>query len=124
LLAHLCSILVLVNILGSIKLTLASVYPIKKLASAQTLFKFVANRLVLHYLVVYGTLLTNMVALKKLRLKKLLSQDKLAKLSGVSRTTIVAIENGQHKPQPLTLQKLANALGVDPSEIEDNDISR
>ena len=65
-----------------------------------------------------------MVALKKLRLKKLLSQDKLAKLSGVSRTTIVAIENGQHKPQPLTLQKLANALGVDPSEIEDNDISR
>ncbi len=62
-----------------------------------------------------------MLALKKLRLKKLLSQDKLAKLSGVSRTTIVALENNQHEPQPLTLQKLANALGVDPSEIEDND---
>jgi transcriptional regulator with XRE-family HTH domain len=62
-----------------------------------------------------------MIGLKKLRLKKLLSQDKLAKLSGISRTTIVSIENNQHKPQPLTLQKLANALGVDPAEIEGDD---
>lgn len=62
-----------------------------------------------------------MIALKKLRIKQLLSQDKLAKLSSVSRTTIVAIENNLHNPQPLTIQKLANALGVDPSEIEDDD---
>lgn len=62
-----------------------------------------------------------MTSLKKLRLKKLLSQSKLAKLSGVSRTTIVAIENNQHQPQPLTIQKLANALDVDPSEIDEND---
>ena len=62
-----------------------------------------------------------MVTLKRLRLRKLLSQDRLAKLSGVSRTTVVAIENNQHKPQPLTIQKLANALGVDPSEIDDHD---
>ena len=62
-----------------------------------------------------------MISLKKLRLKKLLSQDKLAKLAGVSRTTIIAIENSLHNPQPLTIQKLANALGVDPSEIEDDD---
>ncbi|MFC2006406.1 helix-turn-helix transcriptional regulator [Chloroflexota bacterium] len=62
-----------------------------------------------------------MTTLKKLRLKKLLSQEKLAKLSGVSRTTIVAIENRQHLPQPLTIQKLANALEVDPTEIDDHD---
>ena len=62
-----------------------------------------------------------MITLKKLRIKKLLSQDKLAKLSGVSRTTVVAIENNLHKPQPLTIQKLANALGIDPSEITDDD---
>jgi transcriptional regulator with XRE-family HTH domain len=60
-----------------------------------------------------------MLTLKRFRLKRLLSQDKLAKMSGVSRTTIVAIENGRHIPQPLTIHKLANALGIDPSEFDD-----
>jgi len=62
-----------------------------------------------------------MSTLKELRLKKLWSQAKLAKLSGVSRTTIVAIENNQHIPQLLTIHKLANALGIDASEIDDHD---
>lgn len=62
-----------------------------------------------------------MVTLRELRLNKLWSQAKLAKLSGVSRTTIVAIENNQHAPQPLTIHKLAKALGVDPREIDDHD---
>jgi len=44
----------------------------------------------------------------------------LAKVSGVSRTTIVAIENGQHLPQPLTIHKLAKALEVEPNQIENN----
>jgi len=60
----------------------------------------------------------NMPKIKELRLSKLLSQAKLARLSGVSRTTIVAIENSQHEPQDLTLHKLAKALEVDPKEIE------
>ena len=58
--------------------------------------------------------------LRKLRLKKHLSQDKLAELSGVSRTTIIAMEKGKHPFQPLTLQKVADALGVEPNEV-DND---
>jgi transcriptional regulator with XRE-family HTH domain len=58
--------------------------------------------------------------LKKLRLKKHISQEKLAELSGVSRTTIIAIEKCKHPYQPLTLQKLADALGVEPIEV-DND---
>jgi len=62
-----------------------------------------------------------MVTLRELRLNKLWSQAKLAKLSGVSRTTIMAIENNQHAPQPLTIHKLAKALGVDPQEIDDHD---
>lgn len=62
-----------------------------------------------------------MSKLKYLRLKKLLTQARLAEVSGVSRTTIVAIEKGQHSSQPLTLHKLANALGVDPKEIDDHD---
>ena len=62
-----------------------------------------------------------MATLRELRLNRLLSQAKLAKLSGVSRTTIVAIENNQHTPQPLTIHKLAKALGVDPTDIDDHD---
>jgi len=59
--------------------------------------------------------------LRELRLNRLFSQAKLAKLSGVSRTTIVAIENNQHTPQPLTIHKLAKALDVDPTDIDDHD---
>ena len=65
--------------------------------------------------------MAKMSTLRELRLNRLLSQAKLAKLSGVSRTTIVAIENNQHAPQPLTIHKLAKALGVNPTEINDHD---
>ena len=58
--------------------------------------------------------------LRKLRLKRHLSQEKLAELSGVSRTTIIAMEKGKHPFQPLTLQKLADALGVEPNEVDDD----
>ncbi len=62
-----------------------------------------------------------MPTLKELRLNRLLSQAKLSKLSGVSRTTIVALENNQHPPQPLTIHKLAKALGVNPTDIDNHD---
>ena len=58
--------------------------------------------------------------LRNLRLKRHLSQEKLAELSGVSRTTIIAMEKGKHPFQPLTLQKLADALGVEPNEVDDD----
>ncbi|WP_432763315.1 helix-turn-helix transcriptional regulator [Dehalococcoides mccartyi] len=59
-----------------------------------------------------------MATIKELRLRKLWSQAKLAMMSGVSRTTIVAIENNQHTPQPLTIHKLAKALEVEPNQID------
>jgi len=59
-----------------------------------------------------------MMTIKELRLRKLWSQAKLAKVSGVSRTTIVAIENNRHTPQPLTIHKLAKALEIEPNLIE------
>jgi len=65
-----------------------------------------------------------MATLRQIRLDRLLSQAKLAQLSGVSRTTIVAIENNQHEPQDLTLHKLAKALRVHPKEIEYDDRTR
>jgi transcriptional regulator with XRE-family HTH domain len=65
-------------------------------------------------------IIVNMQNLRKLRLKKHLSQEKLAEISGVSRTTIIAIEKGKHPFQPLTLQKVADALGVDPTEVNND----
>ena len=66
-------------------------------------------------------IIANMSTLRELRLKKLWSQAKLARLSGVARTTIVAIENEQHTPRLLTIYRLANTLGVDASELNDHD---
>ncbi len=71
--------------------------------------------------VLNSTLQTIVTVLRKLRLIRLLSQSQLARLSGVSRTTIAAIENSQHKPQALTMYKLAKALDVDPKEIDNHD---
>lgn len=53
------------------------------------------------------------VALKDLREQKKMSQEELADKSGISRTTISLIENGNSTTIKLrTLQKLAEALGV------------
>ena len=48
-----------------------------------------------------------------LRNKKDISQRKLADLAGLTNSTISRIEADSVKPDPATLEKLANALGVD-----------
>ena len=51
--------------------------------------------------------------LKKLREKKGLSQDRLAKLADVTNNTIIKIEQGENtNPTLATLKKIAKALGV------------
>jgi len=51
--------------------------------------------------------------LKKLREKKGLSQDRLAKLADVANNTIIKIEQGENiNPTLDTLKKIAKALGV------------
>ena len=51
--------------------------------------------------------------LKKLREKKGLSQDLLAKLADVANNTIIKIEQGENiNPTLDTLKKIAKALGV------------
>jgi transcriptional regulator with XRE-family HTH domain len=62
-----------------------------------------------------------MPSLRELRLKKHWSQENLANLSGVSRSTIIAVEKGKRSIQPLTLQKLADALKVDTREVDTDD---
>ncbi len=53
-----------------------------------------------------------MTSLERLRRDAHLSQLELEAKSGVSQTTISAIENGRVNPGVLTLKKLADALGI------------
>ncbi len=56
--------------------------------------------------------------LKKLRRRAMLTQEQLAKKSGVGITTINRIETGAvEDPHFSTLRKLADALGVEPREL-------
>ena len=55
--------------------------------------------------------------LKKLRLKKKLSQGDLAKKLDVDRAYISNIENGRMNPTLSTLEKIAGALRVSSSEL-------
>jgi transcriptional regulator with XRE-family HTH domain len=55
--------------------------------------------------------------LRRLRNETALSQEELAKRSGVSRATIADLEAGKRGAQPRTLRKLAGALGVEPREL-------
>jgi len=53
------------------------------------------------------------INLKRLREKKKLSQDRLAKLADVANNTIIKIEQGENtNPTLATLKKIAKALGV------------
>lgn len=56
--------------------------------------------------------------LKRLRRRAMLTQEQLAKKSGVGITTINRIETGAvEDPHFSTLRKLARALGVEPSGL-------
>ncbi len=56
--------------------------------------------------------------LRRLRRGQAMTQEELAKASGVSPSTIVAIERGERaSPHPATLGKLAKALGVTPFDL-------
>ena len=56
--------------------------------------------------------------IKELREKKGLSQTELAKVSGVSRGTIILLENKEeHEPEVGTLKAIAKALDVPVSKL-------
>ena len=58
------------------------------------------------------------INLKRLREKKKLSQDRLAKLADVNNNTIIKIEQGENiNPTFATLKKIAKALGVSLDEL-------
>ena len=51
------------------------------------------------------------------RKAKKISQEKLAKLSGLDRTFISLIETGKRNPTFTTILKICEALEIDPSEL-------
>jgi transcriptional regulator with XRE-family HTH domain len=56
--------------------------------------------------------------LRRLRRGNAMTQEQLAEASGVSASTIVAIERGERpNPHPGTLGKLAKALDVSPADL-------
>jgi transcriptional regulator with XRE-family HTH domain len=60
------------------------------------------------------------MGLRELRQERLLSQEELGKMAGVSKTTILNIESGKIRPYPQTLRKLAEALQVEPSALAEH----
>jgi len=55
--------------------------------------------------------------LRETRQEYFLSQQELADAAAVAKSTVVAIEQGRHKPQPRTARAIARALGVAPKDI-------
>ncbi len=55
--------------------------------------------------------------LKRARYLRGLSQEGLAELANANPTTIWGIETGRHNPRPSTLRKLAEALGLEVSDL-------
>jgi transcriptional regulator with XRE-family HTH domain len=55
--------------------------------------------------------------LQEERKAKKISQEKLAKISGLDRTFISLIENGKRNPTFTTILKICSALEIEPSEL-------
>ena len=55
--------------------------------------------------------------IRYLRKKQGLSQEKLAKMSGLCRYTIINFETGKRDPRIRDLRKIANALNVPIEEL-------
>lgn len=56
-------------------------------------------------------------SLRELRQDRSLTQRELGKLANVSTNTIYQLETGRRGAYPVTVRKLASALGVPPSDL-------
>jgi transcriptional regulator with XRE-family HTH domain len=57
--------------------------------------------------------------LRELRIRRLLSLRELAKRASVAQRTIVEAEAGRQVPRPATMRKIAEALEIDPMEVDE-----
>ena len=58
-----------------------------------------------------------MTKIKEIRKSQKLTQLELAKLSSLSRNTIINFESGKRSPKLVDLKKIANALNCNVSEL-------
>ncbi|WP_395541035.1 helix-turn-helix domain-containing protein [Neotabrizicola sp. sgz301269] len=54
---------------------------------------------------------------QRIRREKNLSQEELAHRADIHQTYLSGVENGKRNPSILVVERIANALGVDISEI-------
>jgi transcriptional regulator with XRE-family HTH domain len=56
--------------------------------------------------------------LKAWRMRAAISQRDLAAASGTGASTIVQLERGERRARPLTVRRLAAALGIRPDQLQ------
>jgi transcriptional regulator with XRE-family HTH domain len=59
----------------------------------------------------------DMVRLRELRHRRVLTLEELAEKAGVGRNTIWRLEHGVMGAQPRTIRKLAKALDIEPEDL-------
>jgi transcriptional regulator with XRE-family HTH domain len=67
--------------------------------------------------------MVRLTRLRDVRQRRALTQQQLAERAGVNRVTIARIESGKDEPFPTTVRKVADALGVEPSDLMDTGAS-
>jgi DNA-binding XRE family transcriptional regulator len=60
-------------------------------------------------------------SVKQQRVRAFITQEQLAKAAGISPRQLVRIEGNEVEPRFSTILKLGKALGVDPSELVDEE---
>lgn len=55
--------------------------------------------------------------IREARERAVLNQGELAQAAGISRSSLSMIENGHKQPRMTTIRKIAQALGLPPSEL-------
>jgi transcriptional regulator with XRE-family HTH domain len=58
-------------------------------------------------------------SVREQRIKRFMTQEQLARMAGISLRQVVRIERNEVEPRFSTILKLADALGVEPSELVD-----
>jgi transcriptional regulator with XRE-family HTH domain len=60
-------------------------------------------------------------SIREQRVKRFMTQEQLARTAGISLRQVVRIEKNEVEPRFSTILKLAEALGVEPSELLDRE---
>ncbi len=59
----------------------------------------------------------SMQSLREWRVKKLMIQRQLGRAAGVNPRTVMNVELGRQIPRLLSIQRICNALGVEPEDV-------